>query len=112
MSRHRRFAALALAGCAVAAAAIIWLTWPGGKNTPTPGEEFNPVRQALPATPTVTFPIKSAREADDLLNPAELALGVVVEGEARAYPVSRLNAAPAQKVLNDTLGGRAIAAVW
>jgi hypothetical protein len=41
----------------------------------------------------------------------ELVLGVVVNGEARAYPINMLTG-PSREIINDTLGGTAIAATW
>jgi hypothetical protein len=38
-------------------------------------------------------------------------LGVVIEGDARAYPVN-LMWEPQNEVLNDTVGGAAITATW
>lgn len=45
------------------------------------------------------------------LRDTDIVLGVVLGGEARAYPVS-LMWGPEHEVVNDTLGGRAIAATW
>ena len=41
----------------------------------------------------------------------ELVLGVVVNGKARAYPINMLTG-PAREIINDQLGGAAIAATW
>jgi hypothetical protein len=38
-------------------------------------------------------------------------LGVVVGKEARAYPINMLTN-PTREIINDKLGGRAIAATW
>ena len=65
-----------------------------------------------PAQRAVTeLPVLSVREAASELNPNELVLGVEVGGEARAYPINMLSG-PNHEVLNDTLGGRPIAATW
>jgi len=65
-----------------------------------------------PAQPALTeFPVLSVREAASELNPNELVLGVEVGGEARAYPINMLSG-PNREILNDTLGGRPIAATW
>ncbi len=53
----------------------------------------------------------SAEEANQSLHPEELVLGVEVNGEARAYPINML-AAPPREIINDELGGQAIAATW
>jgi hypothetical protein len=45
------------------------------------------------------------------VNDADLVLGVVVGDAARAYPINMLTG-PSREIINDTLGGRAIAATW
>jgi len=61
------------------------------------------------------FPIKSGLTsvpaAQAALRDDDLVLGVVVRGEARAYPIN-LMWEPQNEVLNDTLGGEPIAATW
>ena len=57
------------------------------------------------------FPIVTAREADDTLHESELVLAVTVGEQSRAYPINMLTG-PEREILNDTLGGRAIAATW
>lgn len=74
-------------------------------------EEFRPIR-VVPAFPALrSFPVTSVREVGGKIHDAELVLGVVVEGQARAYPINMLTG-PRREILNDTLGGRAIAATW
>jgi hypothetical protein len=74
-------------------------------------DEFKPVR-AVPAQPPLTdFPTKNVGDAAKALNPAELVLGVTVGDESRAYPINMLTG-PQREILNDTLGGEAIAATW
>ena len=41
----------------------------------------------------------------------DLVMGVVINGEARAYPVNYMMG-PANEIVNDTLGGQAIAPTW
>ena len=41
----------------------------------------------------------------------DIVMGVVIGGEARAYPVNYMNG-PRNEVVNDRLGGTAIAATW
>lgn len=73
---------------------------------------FRP-RQVVPGPyePIVDAPTISAKEADEKLGGAELVLGIVVGEEARAYPINMLTG-PSREIINDTLGGRAIAATW
>ena len=73
--------------------------------------EFRPI-QVVPAFPAITqFPVKNVREAGGSLNPTELVLGVTVGKESRAYPINMLTG-PQREILNDSLGGKAIAATW
>lgn len=48
---------------------------------------------------------------DAPVNDGDLVLGVVINGEARTYPVNYMNG-PTKEVVNDTLGGKAIAPTW
>jgi hypothetical protein len=61
------------------------------------------------------FPVKSGVQVIPAVSAAlrddEVVIGVVVSGEARAYPVN-LMWEPANEALNDTLGGQAIVATW
>ena len=51
----------------------------------------------------------SAAEAGAQLDDEDLVIGVSIEGEHRAYGVAHLSS---HEVVNDTLGGRAIAVTW
>ena len=51
----------------------------------------------------------SAAEAGAQLDDEDLVIGVSIEGEHRAYGVAKLSS---HEVVNDTLGGRAIAVTW
>jgi len=106
MTRKRRLALILLAAAALAAAG--WFALRPGDPPPAP----LPPRMPRRGEPVTDVPVKPVREAGDALPPAELVLGVVIGREARAYPVSLLNSPPQRKVVNDTLGGRAIAATW
>jgi hypothetical protein len=64
-------------------------------------EKGFPVRVGPPSVPAA-----EARLRDD-----EIVIGVVAGGAARAYPVN-LMWKPENEVLNDTLGGKAVAATW
>ena len=75
-------------------------------------DEFRPqvvIKQSFP--PITKFPIATARRARGKIKNSELVLGVTIEGEARAYPINMLTG-PSREILNDSLGGRAIAATW
>ncbi len=72
---------------------------------------FKPMRVARPFPAWTKFPVKAVREVGDMLAANELVLGVTVGKEARAYPINMLTG-PQREILNDTLGGKAIAATW
>jgi len=61
------------------------------------------------------YPVRTGLELVDAdeagLHDDDMILGIVIEGEARAYPVN-LMWKPENEVLNDTLGGAAITATW
>ncbi len=73
--------------------------------------EFRP-REVIRPQPAITSPpVIDAGDVTTQVNGNELVLGVVVEGEARAYPINMLTG-PRREIINDTLGGAAIAATW
>jgi hypothetical protein len=61
-------------------------------------------RDAIPSIDNPQF--LNAEEADDEYSPDEEVIGVVFEGEARAYSVPLLSS---HEIVNDTVGGYAIA---
>ena len=75
------------------------------------GDEFNPKRVVRPFDPIQNPELVSAQEAGELVRDDELVLGVVVNKEARAYPINMLTN-PTREIINDKVGGRAIAATW
>lgn len=64
------------------------------------------VRKAITDAPTV-----KPDEIGDGVTAKELVIGAVVEGKAKAYPINMLTG-PSREIINDKLGGRAIAATW
>ena len=76
---------------------------------PTP--EFNPIVVVRPFPAIENAPIIAGVDVVDQVVAKELVLGVVVNGEARAYPINMLTG-PSREVINDTLGGRDIVASW
>ena len=62
---------------------------------------------AIPAINNPTF--ISLEEADQQLRLSDLVIGVTIGGEHRAYGAAFLSA---HEIVNDTLGGRAIAVTW
>jgi len=77
----------------------------------TAAENFNPRQVVPPFDPIVDPDIAPPGEAGDWVEDDELVLGVVVDGEARAYPINMLTQ-PTREIINDRLGGRDIAATW
>ena len=77
-----------------------------------PDDDFHPQVVLSHAMRAITdFPIVPVDEAERKLDPAELVLGVTVGGESRAYPINALTG-PHREIINDQLGGQAIAATW
>lgn len=80
------------------------------KPTPTSGPQRDPIvqvldRDAITAIRDPRFvPADKAKLAD-----GEKVLGVVIGGEARAYPLIDLDA---HEVVDDVVGGKPIAATW
>ena len=72
---------------------------------------FNPMRGSGAREPIMEIPLKSVAEADLTLDPDDLVLGVVIKGQARAYPITQL-CGPQREIINDHLGGVPIAATW
>ena len=62
---------------------------------------------AIPAIDNPRF--VTAEEADRQLSLSDLVIGVSIDGEHRAYGAAFLSA---HEIVNDTLGGRAIAVTW
>ena len=82
----------------------------GPENPPSP-ESFYPIH-VVPRPPIVkNFKRLTASEAQGKIHGDELVLAVKIGDEARAYPLNMLNG-PTREIINDQLGGRAIAATW
>lgn len=70
-----------------------------------------PKQVVPPQRPIVDAPVVPAGKAGGNVHGNELVLGVVLGGRARAYPLNMLTG-PRREIINDTLGGRPIAATW
>ncbi|MBP85530.1 MAG: hypothetical protein CMJ64_02250 [Planctomycetaceae bacterium] len=80
-------------------------------ENPPSAESFFPQR-AAPEQPVVTgYQIALTGEVADALNDDDLVLGVVIDGEARAYPINMMTG-PEREVFNDTLAETPLAATW
>ena len=64
-------------------------------------------KDAIPAIDNPEF--ISAEEADELYFPDERVIGVVFDGDARAYSIPLLSSF---EIINDTVGKRKIAVTW
>lgn len=97
-----------LAGPAIAVSLLVKTQSSFAQPTP---RDFRPVR-VLEALPAITdAPVQRASEVGGVLNPDELVVGVTIGDESRAYPINMLTG-PSREIINDTLGGQAIAATW
>ena len=73
--------------------------------------EFKPRQVVKPFKPIRDPKVVEAASAGDLVRGDELVLGVLIEKQARAYPINMLTS-PTREIINDTLGDRKIAATW
>ena len=99
---------------------------PSAQSSPAPAEEGSapttaPVSEpdkeyeiitllpfdAIPAIDNPQF--LSAEDADAQYAPEDLVMGVVFDGEARAYSIAHLSR---HEIVNDTISGRKIAVTW
>ena len=55
--------------------------------------------------------IESVEKASMVLGDGELVLGVSIDGESRAYPITML-CGPTREIINDVLGDTKFAATW
>jgi hypothetical protein len=83
---------------------------PASAMTPTPTLSKDPIVQVLDrdAIPAIRNP-EFVRADKAKLAGGEKVLGVVIDGEARAYPLIDLDA---HEIVDDVVGGKPIAATW
>jgi hypothetical protein len=110
-------------GLRPAAVAVVALSWAGfGPDVLSAQGDRAEYRRAVPTdrsdftrTKEEGFPLnvnpKIVAAAEAQLADDDLVMGVVVGGEARAYPVNYMNG-PHNEVVNDQLGGLPIAPTW
>ncbi len=73
--------------------------------------DYHP-RRVIPSQPPITeFETKSVSAIGDAIGASELVLGVSIGDQSRAYPINMLTG-PRREIINDELGGQAIAATW
>lgn len=88
---------------------------PSPTATPAPAEAPEPDLEIVTVLPPDAIPaiddpaIISAAAADEQLRANDLVIGVSIGGEHRAYGAAFLSA---HEIVNDMLGGRAIAVTW
>lgn len=88
---------------------------PSPATTPAPVEAPEPELEIITVLPPDAIPaiddpaIVSAAAADEQLRANDLVIGVSIGGEHRAYGAAFLSA---HEIVNDMLGGRAIAVTW
>jgi hypothetical protein len=78
---------------------------------PDDDNAFWPMAGMEPKPPILDIPVQPREQADRSLQDDDLVLGVIVGQVARAYPVTQL-CGPNREIINDELGGSAIAATW
>lgn len=89
---------------------------PSGPVLEAGSPAFDPIRadeiqsilpeDAIPAIVNPTY--KTVAAASDFRNDEQV-IGVVVNGDARAFPLSTLSA---HEIVNDTIGGKPVAVTW
>jgi hypothetical protein len=72
---------------------------------------FQPKTLMSPRKALVDAQFISADEVRNQVSDSELVLGVVVEGQPRAYPINMLTG-PAREIINDRIGQTDFAATW
>ena len=73
--------------------------------------KFQPKKVTSPRKAIVDAPFISVEDVKGRVGDSELVLGVVVEGQARAYPINMLTG-PAREIINDRIGETDFAATW
>lgn len=74
-------------------------------------DSFIPHQVVPPFEPIVDAPVISADQVKDEVLDTELVLGLTLNESSRAYPINMLTG-PSREIINDTLGGVAMAATW
>ena len=64
-----------------------------------------------PRSPILEIPVRTADDDGLSIKDDDLVLGVEINGQSRAYPITQL-CGPNREIINDQIGGRAIAATW
>ena len=59
--------------------------------------------------PAILDPVFAGRGAESKMDPVERVIGVSINGENRAYPINLMSR---HEIVNNTVGGKAIAVTW
>ena len=86
---------------------LITLTSPSLQAEPV----FKPTRVVPPFEAIKKAPTVKAADAGEIVDDDELVLGIEINGQSRAYPINMITQ-PTREIINDSLGGRDIAATW
>ena len=73
--------------------------------------KFQPKTLMSPRKAIVDASFIAADKVKDEVSNSELVLGVVVEGQPRAYPINMLTG-PSREIINDRIGQTDFAATW
>lgn len=109
--QRRRKQRLSISLAVALGGALVFAFWALPLESQDKDPDFQPQRVVDRFPPITEFPVKPVREAAGALNSSELVIGVTVGKEARAYPINMMTG-PQREILNDTLGGKVIAATW
>jgi len=89
---------------------------PSGAVLQARGAAFDPIRadeiqSILPedAIPALVYPTYLTAAQASEIRPAELVIGVAINGDARAYPLATLSA---HEIVDDDIGGQHLAVTW
>ena len=116
LPKFGRIGLIAIVGVSLAALVILSQPSPNADQPipfPPPPEygDFDLVSVLPPdAIPAILDPVLvSAEMASPELNPDERVIGLVINGDARAYPITILSA---HEIVNDVVGGEPVAITW
>lgn len=121
---NRNVLALCVIMAAIGVSGLVYVFWflpdaapqsqEMARSTPPPFDStvFEPSTVIPRSFPAIIEPeMATVAEAEGNIQPNELVLGVEVNGETRAYPINML-CGPQREIINDEVGGQAIAATW
>ncbi len=90
---------------------LLGILYSSAQAAPQTTPEFKPMQVVRPFKAIINAPTVSATDAKKFVEDDALILGVEINGKSRAYPINMLTR-PTREIINDTLGGKHIAATW